>query len=133
LNKHAALVTGASSGIGQASAVLLAQRGFQVFASVRRQVDATRLSALGLDITPVFMDVSDQQSISAAKDVVTGHLPDEGLYALVNNAGIGLAGPVEYLGPEILKHIFEVNVLGKSLSLKRSYHCLDKQKGVSST
>jgi NAD(P)-dependent dehydrogenase (short-subunit alcohol dehydrogenase family) len=113
LNSKAVLVTGASSGIGRATAALLAKSGFRVFASVRKQEDVARLSSLGSDLTPVLMDVSEVQSIRAAESFVNEHLLGGGLYGLVNNAGIGVAGPVEYLGPETLRHMFEVNVFGQ--------------------
>ena len=112
---RAVLVTGASSGIGRACVLLLAQNGFQVFASVRRAADGDELRALagGDGLAPVTMDVTDAASIAAAAKGVAGRLDGHGLDGLVNVAGIGLTGPLEYLALNDLRQIFEVNVFGQ--------------------
>ena len=102
------LVTGASTGIGRATAVLLAQRGFRVFAGVRKQSDADSLRAEG--ITPLILDVTNAEHIAAAAAAIT---EAGGLYGLVNNAGIASAAPLEFVPVPELRHQLEVNVVGQ--------------------
>lgn len=102
------MITGASSGLGKASAQKLAQEGFKVFAAVRKAEDKETLENLHKNIIPVFLDVTDKNSIDAAFEKIQAETSD--LFALVNNAGIALAGPVEYLPLELLKKQFDVNV-----------------------
>lgn len=104
------LVTGASSGLGKAIAVLLAGSGYKVFAGVRKEEDRTAVESCGENIKALFLDVTDQNSVDSAFEEVK-KVTDE-LYGLVNNAGIALAGPVECLPLEVIKNQFEVNVYG---------------------
>lgn len=106
------LVTGASSGIGRATAVLLAQRGYQVFGTVRSDVDGDALCRLSSNITAVNMDVTDGNSISAALLQVSAVTGSRGLDALVNNAGRAITAPVEYLPLPVLRQQLEVNLIG---------------------
>jgi NAD(P)-dependent dehydrogenase (short-subunit alcohol dehydrogenase family) len=101
------VITGSSSGIGRASALLLAQRGFQVFAGVRRPADG------GEAIAPIILDVTQGDSIASAAEDVTRRLGGRPLDGLVNVAGIGVAGPVEYVTPAELRGMFEVDVFGQ--------------------
>jgi NAD(P)-dependent dehydrogenase (short-subunit alcohol dehydrogenase family) len=108
------VITGASSGIGHACVVRLVREGFFVFASVRKELDAERLRRDGGDrVMPIALDVTDDASIAAAARDVRARLDGRGLDALVNNAGIGIAGPVEYLRADVLRHQFDVNVFGQ--------------------
>ena len=105
------LVTGASSGIGEETAVFLAHKGFRVFAAARRVDQLNELSALGAGrITPLAIDVTDEASIAAAMNAIAG----EGvtLYGLVNNAGASAMGPLERMPPEEWRSVFETNVFG---------------------
>src|SRR5215813_7083159 len=90
------LVTGASSGIGRSTALLLDRNDFQVFAGVRRseQGEALRRQA-GERLTPILLDVTDPRSIEAAARSVADKLGGRALAGLVNNAGIDIAGPLE--------------------------------------
>jgi NAD(P)-dependent dehydrogenase (short-subunit alcohol dehydrogenase family) len=107
-------LTGSSSGIGHACALLLARHGFKVFAGIRRSEDAARLQdEAGNGLIPVEIDVVSSQSISAAAKEVTAKLGGRGLDGLVNIAGIGISGPVEYVSPDDLRRVFEVNVFGQ--------------------
>jgi NAD(P)-dependent dehydrogenase (short-subunit alcohol dehydrogenase family) len=109
-----AFLTGASSGIGHASAMLLVRSGFQVFAGVRTPEDGTKLQAeTGNRLVPLRIDVADARSVKAAAEEVTARLQGRGLNGLVNIAGIGISGPVEYVAPDDLYRIFEVNVFGQ--------------------
>jgi NAD(P)-dependent dehydrogenase (short-subunit alcohol dehydrogenase family) len=108
------VVTGASTGIGHACALHLDRIGFRVFAGVRRDEDAARLSTEGSDrLTPVKIDVTDAASIRAAADEVTAALASEPLSGLVNNAGIAVSGPVEYLPIDEVRKQLEVNFIGQ--------------------
>jgi NAD(P)-dependent dehydrogenase (short-subunit alcohol dehydrogenase family) len=105
----AVLVTGASSGIGEATASHLASLGFRVFAGVRKDEDAERLRER---VTPVKLDVVDEESIATARREVEEAAPD-GLAGLVNNAGVSVSGPVEFIPLEELRRQLEVNVIGQ--------------------
>jgi NAD(P)-dependent dehydrogenase (short-subunit alcohol dehydrogenase family) len=108
------VITGSSSGIGRASALLLAKRGFQVFAGVRRPADGAELRIDGGDaIVPIILDLTEPDSIGSAADEVTRQLGGRPLHGLVNVAGIGIAGPVEYVTPAELRGVFEVDVFGQ--------------------
>ena len=92
------LVTGASSGIGRSTALLLSARGYHVYAGVRKPADGAALTdAAPGELTPLQLDVTDQAQIAAAADTVAGHAGDAGLAGLVNNAGIGVFGPLELI------------------------------------
>lgn len=110
----AALVTGASTGIGRACTLRLDQRGWRVFAGVRRQSDADALSALcSENVKPVVLDVTEQATIEAAAELLQGELGYSGLQGLVNNAGISVQGPLEYLELDEFRRQLEVNVTGQ--------------------
>ncbi len=103
------LVTGASSGIGETTVAELLRRGFRVYAGVRSCADAARLAGTDPRCTPLQLDVTDPGSIAAAAQTVR---TAGGLYGLVNNAGIAVAAPLEYLPLDELRRQFEVNVIG---------------------
>jgi NAD(P)-dependent dehydrogenase (short-subunit alcohol dehydrogenase family) len=113
-SRGAVLITGASTGIGHASALHLASLGFKVFAGVRREEDAARLRAAGNgSIEPLHIDVTDQGSIQRAAETVRGSVDGGGLAGLVNNAGIAVPGPLEYLPIEEFRRQMEVNLVGQ--------------------
>ena len=104
------LVTGASSGIGEAAAIALAARGHRVLAGVRREADAKRLAAgLGSRSQALILDVTRPEQIEAARVAVDAA---GGLDALVNNAGVTISGPLEHLPLDDLRQQFEINVFG---------------------
>jgi len=108
------LITGASSGIGEATALHLDHLGLRVFASVRRPLDAERLAShASARLTPLILDVADEASIQAALQTVRAALGDDGLDGLVNNAGAFIGGPLEHLPLAALRQQFEVNVFGQ--------------------
>src|ERR1700687_2192312 len=88
------VITGASTGIGEACALRLDRLGYRVFAGVRKAVDGEALKKKCSDrLSPVMLDVTSEESISAAARAI-GDIP---LAGLVNNAGIAVAGPVELI------------------------------------
>ncbi|WP_203783616.1 SDR family NAD(P)-dependent oxidoreductase [Asanoa ferruginea] len=105
------VVTGASTGIGRATAERLAGSGWHVFAGVRREADAARLAAGA--ITPLILDVTREDQVKAAVVAVEQHVGPAGLAGLVDNAGIGVTWPLELLPLEALRQQFEVNVVGQ--------------------
>lgn len=112
--RGAVVVTGASSGIGRATALHLDSLGFQVFAGVRKDADAESLRSEGSErLEPLEIDVADEASVAAAARWVAERTGDGGLAGLVNNAGIGLGGPVELLSLDDLRRQLEVNVVGQ--------------------
>jgi NAD(P)-dependent dehydrogenase (short-subunit alcohol dehydrogenase family) len=109
----AVLVTGASSGIGEACVRRLDAQGYQVFAGVRRADDADRLKAAGSErLRPLLLDVTDSAGIDRAAETVALAVGDHGLSGLVNNAGIAVGGPLEYITSEELRFQLDVNVVG---------------------
>ena len=107
------VITGASTGIGWASAKLLLDRGFRVFGSVRKQADADRLkSEFGANFVPLLFDVTDEAAVKAAAGTVRAALGGETLAGLVNNAGIAVPGPVLELPVEQFRTQLDVNVIG---------------------
>jgi NAD(P)-dependent dehydrogenase (short-subunit alcohol dehydrogenase family) len=107
------VITGASTGIGWATAKLLLDRGFRVFGSVRKQADADRLrSEFGANFTPLLFDVTDEAAVLAAAREVRAALNGETLTGLVNNAGIAVAGPVLELAADEFRRQMDVNVIG---------------------
>ncbi len=102
------LVTGASRGIGKTIATHLAANGWDVIAGVRNEEDGTRLRAEGSRITPVILDVTNENHIAALDD----SLPEQ-LDAVVNNAAVVVGGPMETVAPTELRRILEVNVVGQ--------------------
>ena len=101
------VVTGASTGIGEATAHHLKGLGFEVHAGVRKPEDAERLRAAG--VQPLTLDVTDSESIAAARSEVG----DGPLAGLVNNAGVAVSGPVEFVPIDELRHQLEVNLIGQ--------------------
>ena len=109
----AAVVTGASTGIGRAIAKSLIDEGWRVFASVRKESDADKLrDALGAVLTPLIFDVTDEAGIARGADTVREALNGRTLNGLVNNAGIAVAGPLRYIALDELQHQLNVNLFG---------------------
>lgn len=114
MSARTVLITGASKGIGEACALRMAKEGWRVLAGVRDAQDGERLRAgAGPSLIPIRLDVTQSQDIAlarAATDELTGAA---GLDALVNNAGIALAGPLEFLPLDALRHQLEVNFIAQ--------------------
>ena len=109
-------VTGASRGIGRATALELARGGDRVFALGRSESDLRDLAAeagrSGLDVVPLVMDIADEASRRSASSSIMEATAGHGLDLLVNNAGYGQMGPIEEVSPDQLRRQFEVNVVG---------------------
>ena len=122
------VVTGSSTGIGEACTLRLAGAGHRVIAGVRRVEDGERLAAQHGSIVPVLLDVTDQTQI----DALVGRLDELGirqLDGLVDNAGIVVGGPLEYLDLDDWRNQFEVNVLGQIAVTKALIPALRSGRG----
>lgn len=112
--RGAVLVTGASSGIGLACALHLDRLGIRIFGGVRKEKDGESLIQKSAGrVTPVLMDVTDETSIVSAVDNIVKAAGSRGLFGLVNNAGIAVGGPLEFLPLSEIRKQFEVNVLSQ--------------------
>ena len=111
-----ALVTGASRGIGKATAVRLAQLGYHVIAQHRAEnpdfseVEAAA-SERGVKVTPVQADFSDPQSVSVFLDHVKDALGGDTLDVVVLNAGVGTQGTFQELDGEALRNLLQINTV----------------------
>jgi NAD(P)-dependent dehydrogenase (short-subunit alcohol dehydrogenase family) len=107
------LVTGSSTGIGYASAVALAEKGLHVFAGVRSEADGNRVRLQsGGKLEPILLDVTNSEHIANARTHMESIVGEAGLRGLVNNAGIGVVGPLEFIPPEDFERQLNVNVKG---------------------
>ena len=110
--KHV-VITGVSSGIGYDASLKLAERGFYIFGSIRREHDAEPLrQALGHRFTPLLFDVTDADAIGSAASLVKEHIGSDGLAGLINNAGFAVNGPLMHMPLRDLEKQFDVNVFG---------------------
>lgn len=111
---RSALVTGASTGIGRATALRLDRDGWRVFAGVRREEDAESLRAEGSDrLIPVMLDVTDAAQVAAAAGLLGDAVGESGLDGLVNNAGIAVLSPLETIPLDDFRRQIEVNLTGQ--------------------
>ncbi|HEU0129410.1 MAG TPA: SDR family oxidoreductase [Mycobacteriales bacterium] len=114
--KRSVVVTGANSGIGLATAVDLAAHGYDVIGTVRSDEKGALLrdaaAEKGAVVRYVVCDVADAASVEQAFTEVFAMTAEHGVWAVVNNAGYGFAGPVEEVTDEAARDIFETNVLG---------------------
>lgn len=114
VDEKAVLITGTSSGIGEACALELDQRGFRVFAGVRRREDGQRLVEKASErLVPITLDVTNQADIHRAAEMIGERTEGSGLYGLVNNAGYAFACPLEFIPIDRLRHQLEVNLIGQ--------------------
>lgn len=110
--KHV-LITGVSTGIGQAAARAFAASGYHVYGSVRRQADADLLQGqFGPRFSPLLFDVTDHPAIAEAARKVKAEIGREGLACLINNAGFVTSGPLMLQPLDDIRRQFEVNVIG---------------------
>lgn len=125
------VITGVSTGIGYAAATELCRRGYRVFGSVRREVDAERLQLDGKGLfTPLVFDVRDPEAIAAAAERVRSVVRGSGLCGLINNAGISIPGPISLQPPELIRQHLEINVLGVVHAVQAFLPLLRQRKGT---
>jgi NAD(P)-dependent dehydrogenase (short-subunit alcohol dehydrogenase family) len=128
--KPTVLITGASTGIGEACALELDRRGFRVFAGVRSDAAGQALKAkASSQLMPVHLDVTDAASIAAAVEIVRDAVGEAGVAGLVNNAGIAVPGPVEAVPLDAWRRQLEVNVIGQVAVIQAFLPLVRKAKG----
>ena len=124
------LVTGASTGIGWATSLELAEKGWRVFAAVRKEADAKKLrDASSGKITTVIMDIVDYESVKRGAQEIEKALGGAGLDALFNNAGISVQGPLEIIPIELFEQQIRVNVFGHVFVTQTFLPLLRKAQG----
>ncbi|MDX1522432.1 MAG: SDR family oxidoreductase [Anaerolineae bacterium] len=108
------VISGASTGIGEACALRLDKMGYRVFAGVRREADGEALQEkASANLSPIMLDVTDADQIAAAAQTVGEQTGQAGLAGLINNAGVAVGGPLEFVALEDLRWQLEVNVVGQ--------------------
>lgn len=113
MKRKVIVITGVSSGIGLAAAQKLISQDCVVFGTVRSESDGNRLQRnLGPLFKPLMLDVTDPSAIASAVLLVAEWLEGDVLSMLVNNAGIAVSGPLEYITPDEMRYQMEVNVIG---------------------
>ena len=122
-----AVITGASTGIGAATARELARRGFHVLAGVRRDRDADVIRGPGIE--PLIIDITNPDHIRALVTRVHGDPQGRAVRALVNNAGIGVNAPVEAFAIDEWRRLFEVNFFGHIAMTQALLPALIRSKG----
>jgi NAD(P)-dependent dehydrogenase (short-subunit alcohol dehydrogenase family) len=124
------VITGASTGIGEACALHLDGLGWRVFAGVRTIAAGEVLQAKSsARLLPVCIDVTDAASIASAREIVTRELGVHGLTCLVNNAGIVVAAPLEFVPLDDVRRQFEVNVIGAIAATQAFLPLIRKSRG----
>jgi len=113
------VVTGASTGIGHATAKTLIATGFRAFGSVRNKEDAARVvKELGANFTPLVFDITDEQAVKNAASQVRAALGGKTLAGLVNNAGVSVPGPLLEIPIADFRRQLEINVVGQVIVLQ---------------
>ena len=124
----AVLITGASTGIGEATALQLHKAGFRVFAGVRKPEDGERLRAAGITVIQP-LDVTSADDVAAAVHTVEQSLAGVPLRGIVNNAGVGIGGPLEALDLDDFRRTIEVNTTSQLGVTKAFLPLLRRSKG----
>jgi NAD(P)-dependent dehydrogenase (short-subunit alcohol dehydrogenase family) len=126
----AVVVSGASTGIGRATALHLDSLGLRVFAGVRRTEDGEALRRdASSRLTPLRLDVTDSADVARAAEMVGDAVRDSRLAGIVNNAGISVAGPVEFVPLELWRQQFEINVFGVVAMIQAFMPLLRENRG----
>jgi NAD(P)-dependent dehydrogenase (short-subunit alcohol dehydrogenase family) len=126
----AVVITGASTGIGRACALELDRRGYRVFAGTRNAAAAEQLRAEGSSrLVPLTIDVTEAHTIAAAAKLVAATVGDSGVAGLVNNAGIAVPGPLEFVPIDAFRRQLEVNVVGQLAVTQAFIPLLRKARG----
>lgn len=125
--RELAVVTGASTGIGAATARELARQGFHVLAGVRRDPDADAIRGPGIE--PLIIDITNPNHIDALATRVRGDSQGRPVRALVNNAAVGVNVPFEAFAIEEWRRLFEVNLFGHVAVTQALLPALIRSKG----
>ncbi len=126
----AVVITGASTGIGEACALHLDTLGYRVFAGIRKAADGDSLRRrASARLTPIRLDISDETEITVAARNVTDALGGARLAGLINNAGIVVSGMLEFLPLDALRRQLEVNVIGQMAVTQAFLPSLRKARG----
>ena len=120
------LITGANSGIGKATTELLCARGYKVYACARHVEDLNELRALNA-VYPVKLDVTNDKDVQSAYEIIQAR--QTGLYALINNAGIGVLGPLMDISLSDFEKQLAVNLVGVHRVTKTFFPMLLASKG----
>jgi NAD(P)-dependent dehydrogenase (short-subunit alcohol dehydrogenase family) len=124
------LISGASKGIGRATALHLDGRGFSVIAGVRSEADARELrSAASSRLQTIILDITDKTQVSDAARKAAELTGSSGLDGLVNNAGISVPGPLEFIPLDEFRRQLEVNLIGQLALTQAVLELLRKVKG----
>lgn len=118
------LITGASTGIGYNATKYLAERGFFIFAGARKAEDIKKLDAMK-NVQGIKLDVTLSEDIASTIEIISG----KGLFGLVNNAGIAVAGPLMEITKSDLEFQFDVNIFGLHELTKSCFPLLRESKG----
>ncbi|MGB1733842.1 MAG: SDR family oxidoreductase, partial [Acidimicrobiales bacterium] len=124
MNGKAAVVTGASTGIGYAVVEQLSASGWQVWGGTRSDSDASKLE-MSVGVSSLQIEVTDEYSVKTAFDEVLASRGSSGLDLLVVNAGIVIGGPLEYVSQSAWKQQLDVNVVGAALSIRYALPLLE--------
>jgi len=110
-------ISGCSTGIGRACALHFAKNEYCVYAGVRKASDAESLKAADNtgNLEPVILDVTNESQLSDLKAYLSQKIGDVGLVGIINNAAIAKGGPLEYVVPQVVRDMFNVNVMGPLL------------------
>ncbi|MFL6108061.1 MAG: SDR family NAD(P)-dependent oxidoreductase [Marmoricola sp.] len=113
------VITGASEGLGLATAALLVDYGYRVFGTTLNERESEDLvQYTGGSVTPIVMDITVDAQVEAMADVVAQAVGDEGLYGLISNSGILVPGPLEVVPMDAIRRQFAVNVFGHLATIK---------------
>lgn len=124
------LISGASAGLGKIMAFYLQNAGFRVFAGVRKRNDLQKWEKLKKpDIIPLLLDVTSSRSVQQAVRLISRFLSHDSLWALINNAGISIPGPLEFLPLSVIRKQFEVNLFGPVRMVQEFLPFLRKSRG----
>lgn len=121
------MVTGASTGIGAATARALAGRGFHVLAGVRREQDADAIRAPGVE--PLILDITEPDHIQALTSRVNDDPQGRPVRALVNNAAVQANVPIEVFAIDEWRRMFEVNLFGQVAVIQALLPALMRSRG----
>ncbi len=121
------IITGASSGIGEATARELARLGFYVLAGVRRDQDADAIR--GQSIEPLVLDITNPGHVNALAARVREDPEGRAVRALINNAGVGVNAPFEVFPIDEWRRLFEVNFFGHIMMTQALLPALIRSKG----